>query len=79
MTANIKIIVFGILAEKMQTKELMVENISDTDALMHYIKQTYPVLNDIKMSIAVNKNIITQNLSIKSGDEIALLPPFSGG
>lgn len=75
----IKIISFGIIADKLQARELMLENISDTDSLMKYLSEKCPELREIKINIAVNKNIITQNTVINPGSEVALLPPFSGG
>lgn len=77
--STIKIIAFGIIAEKLQAKELVLENISDTNSLLEHLKKTYPTLNGIKISVAVNKNIITQNTIINQESEVALLPPFSGG
>jgi molybdopterin converting factor small subunit len=29
--------------------------------------------------ISINKNIITENVSLKDGDEIAFMSPLSGG
>ncbi len=78
-SVKIKIIAFGIIAEKVQAKELMLENVSDTDSLRKHLAEKYPALSGIKISIAVNKNIVTQNTVLNHGNEVALLPPFSGG
>lgn len=77
--SKIKIIVFGIIAERIQTNELVLENIQDTDSLWHYLVEKYPLLKDIKISIAVNKHIINHNTLLNAETEVALLPPFSGG
>ncbi|MBW7936348.1 MAG: MoaD/ThiS family protein [Flavobacteriales bacterium] len=74
-----KVIVFGIIAERIQTNELVLENIQDTDSLWRYLVEKYPLLKDIKISIAVNKHIINHNTLLNAETEVALLPPFSGG
>lgn len=51
----------------------------DTKTLMSVLKTTYPILQGENFSIAVNKKLMTENGSIREGDEVALLPPFSGG
>jgi len=43
------------------------------------LEKDYPFLKDTTYSIAVNQNIENPNHGIKSGDVIALLPPFAGG
>jgi len=75
----VRIISFGIIADKLQARELALQNIPDTDSLMKYLSEKYPDLSEVKINIAVNKNIITQNTVIIPGSEVALLPPFSGG
>jgi molybdopterin converting factor small subunit len=39
----------------------------------------YPKLKNQKFSIAVNQKITSENIVLKDGDVIALIPPFSGG
>lgn len=75
----VRIISFGIIADKLQARELALQNIPDTDSLMKYLSEKYPDLSEVKINIAVNRNIITQNTVIIPGSEVALLPPFSGG
>ena len=36
-------------------------------------------LDDVTLSIAVNKKYISKNMELKDGDEIALIPPVQGG
>ena len=36
-------------------------------------------LDDVTLSIAVNKKYISKNIKLKDGDEIALIPPVQGG
>ena len=41
--------------------------------------EKYPILDGGTMQIAVNLKIAEPNYLLKSEDEIAILPPFSGG
>ena len=36
-------------------------------------------LDDVTLSIAVNKKYISKTMELKDGDEIALIPPVQGG
>ena len=36
-------------------------------------------LDDVTLSIAVNKKYISKNMELNDGDEIALIPPVQGG
>jgi len=47
------------------------------------IKQSVPQLGDMvrekKVMISLNYDVVPLDTVVKDGDEIALLPPFSGG
>ncbi len=51
--------------------------------LKSVIAKEYPVLTELlekrKLLISVNEELATDSTVIKSGDEVAFLPPFSGG
>ena len=36
-------------------------------------------LDDVSMSVAINKQYISKNAEIKDGDEVAFIPPVQGG
>lgn len=75
----IKIKAFGMIAEKIQTNELDLKYMPDTEVLLGYLHQQYPDLKHLKFSLAVNKKQAIGKTMIPLGAEIALLPPFSGG
>lgn len=54
-------------------------NAADTDMLELDLKNKFPQLKNFTYRIAVNKEIINKNTKLNDGDEIAFLPPFSGG
>ncbi|MBX7206061.1 MAG: MoaD/ThiS family protein [Chitinophagales bacterium] len=76
---TISIVAFGVAAEKMKTNSVRAENLDDVDALKIWLSNAYPELDELKISIAVNKKIVHENMLLHDGDEVALLPPFSGG
>jgi molybdopterin converting factor subunit 1 len=49
--------------------------------LLDHLCEIYPNLADSKdqLSIAVNRNYCIEEVVLKEGDEVALLPPISGG
>ena len=51
--------------------------------LSHEISKTAPKIGEMilgeKVMVSVNLDVISLNAIIKDGDEVALLPPISGG
>lgn len=70
---------FGILAEKIGSQDLQVDQITDTDSLRAYLTDKYPELSTLKFTIAVDKKQVKENKELHQNSEVALLPPFSGG
>jgi sulfur-carrier protein len=72
---------FGITKDIMGTRETIFELEGGTvGSLRTALKNRYPSLVDIKsLMIAVNNNYAEDNLSLGESDEIALIPPVSGG
>lgn len=76
---KIKVLLFGELAQIASTSELHINEVSSVDAVNEFLCKEFPSLNKKKYVIAVNKQIINGDLQLNNGDEVALLPPFSGG
>ncbi|UZT99240.1 MoaD/ThiS family protein [Chryseobacterium fluminis] len=75
--SRIKIISFGRLKEILGSDfEAEAEN---TDILMHQLNETFSLLKDLKLRIAVNQKIISENTPLHNNDVVALMPPYSGG
>jgi molybdopterin synthase sulfur carrier subunit len=72
---------FGITRDIVGARETIVELEGDTVAsLRGALKHRYPSLVDIKsLMIAVNSAYAEDSQSIGESDEIALIPPVSGG
>ncbi len=75
----IKIKTFGIIAEKVGSQEIKLDLMKDTDSLRAILMDTYPELSNLKFTIAVDKTQVNDNVVLEEWNEVALLPPFSGG
>lgn len=70
---------FGMIAEKLPEPEFKFPKKENTEELLASLYNEYPNLKDLDFSLAVNQQLIQQNTPLEGDEEIALLPPFSGG
>ncbi|MBO2542840.1 MoaD/ThiS family protein [Salegentibacter sp. BDJ18] len=70
---------FGMIAEKLPEQEFKFPKKKDTEELLNSLYNEYPDLKELDFSLAVNQQLIQENTSLEGDEEIALLPPFSGG
>jgi MoaD family protein len=75
---------FAILKDKAGTGEIQLPGNTETVSdLLRQVSRELPVLSDILTScsviVSVNQEFVKLNALVKDGDEIALMPPFSGG
>lgn len=76
---KVKMLFFGILADKSGCSSLFVENINNLNEVMKYVKVKFPFLEKASFAVAVNQIVVKGNTKLNDNDEIALLPPFAGG
>jgi len=76
---KVKVLFFGVLAEKAGTDTAEIENVKDTEILEDLILEKYPDFSKFSYRVSVNKTIVNGNESLKDGDELAFMPPFAGG
>lgn len=81
----VKIRFFAMLKNKVGQEEVKLdvpENIS-LEKFKQILKKEFPAITEFldkkSIMISVNQEFATNNTMIKDGDEVALLPPFSGG
>jgi MoaD family protein len=82
MTKKITIKLFGICQEIANRNEIEIRDssINNSDDLLQELKNQFPDFNKISsLSLAVNHVYAQEEVEIKPGDEIALIPPVSGG
>jgi sulfur-carrier protein len=77
MAVQVKI--FGQLTEIVNSHELTITDISDTNSLINELNKRYPSLSGSRYIVAVNKQTVTSNTVLSDDSVVALLPPFSGG
>ena len=82
---NMKIFLFGITRDIIGSSALELpqkdsNTLKTVDDLKGYLFRQYPELHHLKtMAVAVNNEYATNQASINETDEIALIPPVSGG
>ena len=76
---EIQLISFGKIAEFLANQQLDIEEINNTNELQLHLEKKFPPLSKLKYKLAINKVVIQQNTIVKNGDQVAIMPPFSGG
>jgi molybdopterin synthase sulfur carrier subunit len=75
-----KILFFASLAEVTGTSETQLNGIVSVKVLKEKIMELYPALTGQTFTIAVNQKVVhDEGYPLRDDDEVALLPPFSGG
>ena len=71
------------LAGNQTSLSLAVVNGQCVKDLVELINQDYPMIGELihkkKILVSVNQEIAHEDMEVREGDEIALLPPFAGG
>lgn len=75
----VKLLLFGQMKELTGNAELIFGQVPDTDQLKKELISSFPQLEKLPFLIAVDKELIQTNTPITDGQELALLPPYSGG
>eukprot|EP01041_Mallomonas_annulata_P010453 gene10453-21813_t len=82
MLVNVKF--FASCREQTGLNSISIEipgDFSNTTTLKGILLSQFPVLNAgmEEVSLAVNKKYIREEVILRDGDEVALIPPISGG
>jgi molybdopterin converting factor subunit 1 len=72
---------FGIVRDILGGREVLLDiNGATVGDLRRYLSSRHPGLNDLNsLFIAVNQNYAGDHTELKETDEIAIIPPVSGG
>ena len=76
------ILFFGRLQEAVGTRAMttaLPPDVRDTESLRAWLGRDHPALADPSVRIAVNAELRPGGIAFAEGDEIAFLPPMSGG
>jgi sulfur-carrier protein len=76
-----KLRAFGVTKEILGGKEVVVQaDASTVGGLRSFLEQNYPEITGLKsLMIAVNSSYAEDSQVLTEADEIALIPPVSGG
>ncbi|MBK9984301.1 MAG: molybdopterin converting factor subunit 1 [Saprospiraceae bacterium] len=72
---------FGIVKDIFKKKSVQVQiQINTTSHLREVLESQYPDLKTLSVyKIAVNEEYVSNEMMLSEGDEIAIIPPVSGG
>lgn len=76
---QVHLTLFGQLADITGRTEMTLHDIPDTETLINTLHEMYPLMANVKYAIALNKKVIKDKTILNGDNNIALLPPFSGG
>lgn len=79
---KIQLLFFGITTDLVGESSILfkLNNSVSVNELKEQLKITYPTLKNIhEFAIAVNEDYANDDLVLKEGDVVAIIPPVSGG
>jgi molybdopterin converting factor small subunit len=76
---EVKVLFFGVLAEVTGTDIKHYHEVRSISDLKLRIFDDFPEIVHYNYRISLNNLITDSDVSLKPGDEIALMPPFAGG
>ena len=76
---DVQVIFFGSIIDITLVDSVLLNNCPDLDSIVNDLMERYPSLANKKYFIAVNQKMVHENIKLKMGDTVALMPPFSGG
>lgn len=78
---KIKILCFGQASEVVGFSEgsMSLNDNCSLRNLQDLLFEKEPKLTSLNLKWAVNQELINDNIELKEGDEVAVLPPFAGG
>ena len=76
---KVNVLFFGMLIEKAGGSTVIVENVQNLSELKFKLETQYSFLDEMNYLVAVNQEVVQDNIELNENDEIALLPPYAGG
>ena len=77
--ARINLIYFGTVMDITGIAAETIEAPATLGELNEWLISRFPQLPAVSYRLSVNRQLITDNPQLIEGDEVALLPPFTGG
>lgn len=76
---KLSVLFFGQLAEYTGQSSLELSGIEDTEAARQLLLDLYPKIRLIPFLLALDKEIVSDNIKLTGNHTLALLPPYAGG
>ena len=79
---KISVLLFGIARDIVGDRqvEVDIQDESDVKGLLEFLKDKYPKIRELRsLYVAVNSEYAKDHYVLKEQDEIAIIPPVSGG
>jgi molybdopterin converting factor small subunit len=76
---EVKVLFFGVLSEISGTSVKHYRDVKSISDLKLRIYDDFPEIVHYNYRISINSEITDNDLLLKSGDEVAFMPPFAGG
>lgn len=76
---GVKVLFFGVLAEISGTAIKHYNDVKSIRYLIMRVQDDFPEIVHYNYRISVNNEITDDDLLLKDGDNVALMPPFAGG
>ena len=70
---------FGMFAEALEVETVTVNSSGTVADLRKTLLDFHPVFHRVPFRIALDKRLASESVHISEGQEVAALPPFSGG
>ena len=79
VSMEVKVLFFGVLADVSGTAFKHYRDVKSMGDLKFRIQDDYPEIVHYNFRVSLNSEITDEDSTLKSGDEVALMPPFAGG
>lgn len=70
---------FGMFAEALEVETVTVNSSGTVADIRKALLDFHPVFRQVPFRIAVDRRLALENLQVSEDQEVAALPPFSGG
>lgn len=79
--AELRVLFFAVLRDRAGTAEVSIPVQRDVGAVLDELARRYPAIAPLLPStaVAVNRACVPRGHLLRAGDELALIPPVSGG
>jgi molybdopterin synthase sulfur carrier subunit len=74
-----RLLAFGKLSHLRLADVEVPADVTDSDMLRQFLGARWPELNGPGVLLAVNQTLVRGRAPLSPGDEVAFLPPMSGG